>query len=158
MTIAAVNEPLDHPSYIVRQQMKIGPSTAGANTISNYTAVLHPIRIRGGCAAVLVAGTSAGNTAAVLCYGTCTTGYGTATGTALTTSTTTATLGTVTLTTNTAAPSQADGGPVFYTDMNAYINKGAFLAVKNGTDATGTYNVYLEFYHDPLNSQWTAGN
>lgn len=150
MTISATTEPLDHPSYLVRQRMALGPNTAGASTISGYVPVLFPIRIRGGRAGVRTAGTSAGNTASVLCYGTSVAGT--------TTTTTTATIGTVTLTTNTAMPSMADGGPVEFSDMNVWVQKGSFLAVKNGTDATGVYIVELEWYHDPVNSAWTPGN
>ena len=151
MTLTATPEPLDHPSYLTRQRLGLGPATAGNGTISGYVPVLYPMRVRGGWAGVRTAGTSTGYGVQVLCYGTSVQGT--------TTTTTTATLGSVTLTTNTAMPSVADGGPVQFTDMNAFVQKGAFLALKNsGTDATGVAIVELEWYHDPVNSAWTPGN
>lgn len=150
-TFTSTPEPLDHPSYLVRQRLELGVSTAGANTISSYTAVIFPMRVRGGVAYSIVAGTSAtsGHQAQVLYYGTSVQGT--------TTTTTTATLGTVNLGTATAAPSFTEG-PQNFTDFNAYLEPNGYLALKNGTDATGTYKVSLEWYHDPVKSKWTAGN
>lgn len=137
--------PCDHPSYLVRQQLFIGKTTAGANgTQTNLmTAFSNNTRIRNVSAVVVVAGTSAttGHQAIIGCVGTCTqfgtTGVGTV-GTATTT------LGTIVLGTGAANATGTSG------DLNVCLNAGAVLYVKNGTDATGTYNVTVESHVDPL--------
>ena len=142
----------DHPSYLTRQVIGLGVSTAGANGTSGGRAFISNMRFRKFSAVVRTAGTSsgAGNSANVLCVGTCITGYN---GTALTTNTGTTTIGTVAL-----------GSSLAYTvttstDMNVMVQAGSVLVMKNGTDATGVYDVTLEAYIDPgPNTSWTGPN
>jgi hypothetical protein len=142
----------DHPSFLTRQAIGLGVSTAGANGTSGGRGFISNMRVRKFAAAVRVAGTSsgAGHSAIILCVGTCITGYN---GTALTTNTGTTTIGTLAL-----------GSSVAYTvststDMNTMVQAGSVLALKNGTDATGTYDVTLEAYLDPgPNTSWTGPN
>ena len=154
--ISVQNEPLDHPSYLTRQMLRMGKSTAGNGTISGYFSPPFNMRVRGAVATSITTSTTALFGVSLLCYGTCVTGYNTTT---LTTSTTTATLGTIVTGTNTVAPSMVDGGGVFSADMDALVYKGSILALKNqSTDASGVLEVAVEWYHDPLVSAWTPGN
>jgi hypothetical protein len=136
----------DHPSYITRQIRGLGASTAGANGLSGGVAVVSDTRIRQAIATVRVAGTSAstGHQAILLCVGTV---VNAATGTA--TSTTTATLAAISLNTLTAYVTNTSS------DINQIIKAGSVLLLKNGTDATGTYDVSLECYLDPQ-AVWTG--
>jgi len=138
----------DHPSYITRVAFPMDVSTAGANGTSATVSFISDMRIRKMSAVVRVAGTSAttGNQAIAIYIGTAVTGFS---GTALTTSTTTATLGTIALSSSVA------GTVGTSTDMNARLVAGGVLAIKNGTDATGTFKVTMEMNLDP-GAQWTG--
>lgn len=139
----------DHPSYLARQQVYLGKTTAGANGTSQLVALSNNTRLRNASAVVNTAGTSAttGNQIIIGCVGTCTqfgtTGVGTL-------GTGTTTLGTIVLGTS-AANAVATSG-----DLNVCINQGALVYAKNGTDATGVASVTLESHVDPLGT-W-AGN
>jgi hypothetical protein len=142
----------DHPSYLTRQQLLLGASTAGANGTSGGKAFLSDMRIRKASAMVRVAGTSAagGNACILLCIGTYMSGFSTGLiGTALTTNTGTNTLATI------ALGSSAAFATATSTDINVRIQAGSVLVFKNGTDATGTYDVTMESYLDP-GATWTG--
>lgn len=133
----------DHPSYLARQQVTLGRTTAGANGTSGVRAFTNNERLRNVVAVVGTAGTSAtsGNQIIIGCVGTCTqfgtTGVGTV-GTATTT------LGTIVLGTSTALSFATSG------DLNVCINAGSVVYLKNGTDATGVAEVTGEMHVDPL--------
>ena len=142
----------DHPSYLTRQTIGLGVSTAGANGTSGGRAFISDMRIRNMIAVVRTAGTSSGtgNSAIVLCIGTSITGYNLVPQ-VLTTNTTTATVGTIALGSQAALTTGTSG------DRNTVIKAGSVLAMKNGTDATGVYDVTLEAYIDPSGT-WTGPN
>lgn len=140
---------VDHPSYLVRQQLWLGKTTAGANGTSQLAALSNQTRLRNASAVVNTAGTSAttGNQIIIGCVGTCTTftaGVGTQ-------GTGTTTLGTIVLGTSTANSVATSG------DLNAVINAGSVVYCKNGTDATGVASVSLEHHVDVLGS-WITTN
>lgn len=142
----------DHPSYLTRQVIGMGATTAGANGTSGTMSMISDMRIRKAAVTVRVAGTSsgAGNQVMLLCIGTSYQGYGTLGGTnTLSTNTTTATLGTCALGSSTA------NTVATFADMDARIVAGSILALKNGTDATGTAEVRMEAYLDPA-ATWTG--
>ncbi len=142
----------DHPSYLTRQAIDMDVTTAGANGTSASLSFISDMRLRKASATVRVAGTSSGvgNAAIFLCVGTVITGFATGLiGTALTTNTGTTTIGTLAL-----------GSGAAYTvatssDFDCRITAGSILAIKNGTDATGTCKVMLEAYLDP-SATWTG--
>jgi len=164
--------PLDHPSYLTRQSLVFGKTTAGANTIQFATAgIMFPydVRVRNAVAAVGIAGTSTAPGAAVVFYcpgtsvqypaSTLTNNIGTnvaangSAATTLTTNTTTTTLGFIGLGTSTAGVALQSG------DMNFKIPAGQQLVIKNGTDATAVAgSVCIEYYIDPVTASWTGGN
>ena len=137
--------PIDHPSYLTRQQLS-GATTVGASKTTIIAApVASNIRIRKAQATVQIAGTGAA-TVALVAVGTGTT----FTSTSSSTFTTTATLGTATLSTS------AQGTVVSVsTDANLTINAGGYIAAIGGTDATVQSLITLEAYVDPLSS-WTG--
>lgn len=142
----------DHPSYLTRQQIALGVSTAGASGTSGGKAFISDMRIRKCIATVRAAGTSsgAGNAVNLLCIGTYVSGFATGLiGTALTTSSGTNTLATI------ALGSSALYATATSTDINVRIQAGAVLVYKNGTDATGTVDVTMETYLDP-SATWTG--
>lgn len=139
----------DHPSYLTRQAINLGISTAGANGTSGGISFISDMRLRKAAVTVRTAGTSAaGGNACLLVYvGTMVTGYPGA----LTTATGTNTIGTIAL-----------GSSVAYTvttsaDFNTKLVAGGTLIMKNGTDATGVFNPVAEMYIDPQ-GQWTGPN
>lgn len=138
----------DHPSYLTRQAVDMDVTTAGANGTSATCSFISDMRVRKASVTVRVAGTSAagGNAVNLIYIGTSVQGF---TGTALTTTTTTATLGTI------ALGSSAAGVVGTSSDMDALLKAGGVLALKNGTDATGTAKVMLEIYLDP-SATWTG--
>ena len=140
----------DHPSYLTRQVIGMGVSTAGANGTSGGKAFISDMRVRKMSVVVRTAGTSAGagNSCNLLAIGTIVTGYNS---TSLTTSTGTNTVGTVALGSSTALVVTTS------TDMNTVIKAGAVLVLKNGTDATGVFDCNLEAYLDP-SATWTGPN
>lgn len=142
----------DHPSYLTRQAVDMDVTTAGNAGTSAAVSFVSDMRLRSARVTVRVAGTSAGagNSASLIYIGTSYQGYGTLGGTnTLSTNTTTATLGTVALGSSTANTSVA------FADMNARLVAGGVLAIKNGTDATGTVKTMLEMYLDPA-ATWTG--
>lgn len=144
----------DHPSYLTRQQINLGATTAGANGTSGGFSFISDIRLRKAALTVRTAGTSAttGNGVIFLCVGTAISGYGTASGTSLTTST-----GTTTILAVTALGSSTAGAAVASADMNTTIKAGSVLYMKNGTDATGVAAASVEAYLDP-SATWTGSN
>lgn len=141
----------DHASYLTRQLFGLGINTAGANGTSGGRSFISDMRFRKASVTVRTAGTSsgAGNSAIVLCIGTMITGFGTGAGTALTTSTGTTTMGTIALGSTTALTVTTSS------DFNTRVTAGSILALKNGTDASGVYDVTLECYLDP-EASWTG--
>lgn len=142
----------DHPSYLTRQQIGLGVSTAGASGTSGGRAFISDMRIRKAVACVRGVGTSsgAGNGVSILCIGTYVTGYATGLiGTALTTTTGTNTLATI------ALGSSAAFATATSSDMDVKIVAGSVLLYKNGTDATGTADVTVEAYLDS-GATWTG--
>ena len=126
--------PYDHPSYLTRQMIPLGKSVAGANGTSCYKAFpTANMRIRNVAAVVVTAGTSAtsGNKC-ILLNGT-------------------TSIGEIVLGTSAAGVIGTSG------DINATITAGTTLSCKNGTDATGVYDVVAEMYIDPA-SGWTGTN
>lgn len=123
----------DHPSYITRQQICLGKTTAGANGTSLITA-LSPVsnmRVRAVSATVITAGTSAGaGNCAIILNGT-------------------TSIGQINLGTSAA------GTVVASSDLNTTISSGTALAIKNGTDATGVCQVTVEAHLDP-STTWTG--
>lgn len=126
--------PYDHPSYLTRQQIVLGPVTAGAAGTSGHIAFNSAMRIRGVTATVAVAGTVGTNVQAIL-FGNGTNilsgtiAYGTAGNT----------IGAV-----------ASSG-----DLNYTLPAGQVLSIKNGADATATVRVVLEAYLDQA-ATWTG--
>lgn len=149
--MATTGGPIDHPSYLTRQQHSMGQSTAGANGTSCIRGFPSNVRIRNVSAAVVVAGTSAttGHEAIIYCLGTCTTFNSKGVGTQ---GTSTTSLGVIALNT------QAVGYVGTSGDLNAEINQGSIIFAKNGTDATGVFSLTAELYLDPVQGVWTAGN
>jgi hypothetical protein len=144
---------VDHPSYLTRQAIGVGVSTAGANGTSGGRTFISDMRVRKAAVAVRVAGTSAGagNAANLIYIGTVVTGFNTGAGFTLTTATGTNTVGTI------ALGSSLANAVTTSTDMNTRLVAGGLLQLKNGTDATGTYDVTIEAYIDPA-GQWTGPN
>src|ERR1700761_1717552 len=138
----------DHPSYLCRQACDMDVTLAGANGTSASVSFISDMRLRKAAATVRVAGTSsgAGNQLLFIYIGTSVQGF---TGTALTTTTTTATLGSIVFGSSTANTVGTS------TDMDARLVAGGVLAIKNGTDATGTAKVMLEINLDP-GATWTG--
>lgn len=141
--------PIDHPSYLTRQQIFLGKSVAGSGgTSCTFATPTSNLRVRNLTAVVVTAGTSAGtgHKAVIQVVGTCTTSANQANGTA---STGTTVLATLTLS-SAAANAVATTG-----DLNVTLNAGAVIQAINGTDVTGVYNLVAEGYIDPL-STWTG--
>jgi hypothetical protein len=141
----------DNPSYLTRQQINLGATTAGANATSGGFSFISDMRIRKASYTVRTAGTSsgAGNGVILLCVGTCITGFTTGVGFTLTTNT-----GTTTICAITALGSSTAQSVSVSTDCNTRIVAGSALYFKNGTDATGVAQVTVEAYIDPEGS-WT---
>ena len=141
----------DHPSYLTRQVISL-VNTAGNAGTSGYKSFISDMRIRKASVTVRTAGTSsgAGNQALLMCIGTYISGFGTGAGTALTTTTGTNTIGTLG-----NLGSSVAGIVGTSSDFNVRIVAGSVLALKNGTDATGVYDVSLEAYLDP-EASWTG--
>lgn len=141
--------PIDHPSYLTRQSIRLGSTTAGANGTSLLTTFPNITRVRNVAATVQTAGTSAtsGNQVIIGVVGTCTQ-WGT-TGVS-TVGTATTTLGTVVLGTSAANSTGTSG------DLNVTLASGAVLYCKNGTDATGVATVVIEQHVDPVGT-WVGG-
>ena len=138
--------PIDHPSYLTRQQLHIGGNTIGASkTDQLFTPPASNLRVRACSALVNIAGTGAA-TLALFAIGTGTT-Y---TSTSSSTFTTTSTIGTATLSTSAAGTVVS-----INTDANLTINSGGRLVSITGTDATVQAKVSIEAYVDPL-SGWTG--
>lgn len=134
--------PYDHPSYLTRQSITLGATTAGANGTSQTHTFPNQMRVRNVAAIVRTAGTSAttGNQVIVGVVGTCTQIGTNGTNTI---GTATTTLGTIALGTSTALSTGTSG------DLNTVLNAGAVLYLKNGTDATGVADVVGELHVDP---------
>jgi hypothetical protein len=143
----------DHPSYLTRQAIGLGVSTAGANGTSGGHSFISDMRIRKVSVVTRVAGTSsgAGNECNLLYIGTSITGFGVGNPFTLTTATGTITIGSVALGSSTAYSVTTSS------DFNTRLVAGGTVVYKNGTDATGTYDVIAEMYLDP-EATWTGPN
>lgn len=121
-----------HPSYLTRQQINLGKSTAGASGTSCYFSTpVSNFRVRNVAAIVQTAGTSV--TTNTILNGT-------------------TSIGTIVVT------SAAPAGSVFTSgDLNATVTSGTALSFKNGTDATCVVQVVAECYLDP-SAVWTGNN
>jgi hypothetical protein len=138
--------PIDHPSYLTRQQINLGQPTSGASkTTQHFTPPASNLRVRACSAMVNTAGTAAA-TVALFAIGTGTT----FTATSSATFTTTSTIGTATLSTSAAGTVVS-----ISTDANLTINSGGKLVSVTGTDATVVSTLSIEGYIDPLSS-WTG--
>lgn len=138
--------PIDHPSYLTRQQLNLDSTTVGASkTDQQFAAIASNVRIRACSAMVNIAGTGAA-TVALFAIGTGTV----ITSTSTATFTTTSTIGTATLSTSAAGTIVA-----ISTDANLIINSGGRLVSITGTDATVQSIIFAEAYVDPL-SGWTG--
>lgn len=124
----------DHPSYLARQQLCLGATTATASGTSGHRVFNSAMRLRQAVGAVAVAGTIGTNVQALI--------FGN--GTVIPN-------GTISFGTagNTIGALGTSG------DMNYTLPVGQVLAIKNGADATATVNVTLEAYTDPAGS-WTG--
>lgn len=140
----------DHASYLTRQSIYLGKTTAGANGTSQLAVLPNNMRLRNAIAVVNTAGAGAttGSQIIVGVVGTCTqfgiTGVGTV-------GTGTTTLGAIVLGTSTANSFATSG------DLNVCINAGSVVYLKNGTDTAAVGSVTLEAHVDPLGS-WVGGN
>lgn len=126
----------DHPSYLTRQQIVIGPSTAGASGTSCHIAFNSQMRIRQIYQTVAVAGTIGTNVGMIVF------GNGTAVPSG------TQAFGTA---------GNTIGAVVASSDLNYTLPAGQVLAFKNLTDATATQRYTVEAYLDPA-STWTGVN
>src|ERR1700743_3853582 len=107
--------PIDHPSYLTRQQLNLGVTTVGASKTNQlFAAPASNIRVRACSAMVNIAGTGAA-TVALFAIGTGTV----VTSTSTSTFTTTSTIGTATLSTSAAGTIVA-----ISTDANLVLNSG----------------------------------
>lgn len=124
--------PYDHASYLTRQQIRLGKTTAGASGTSAYAAFpASNMRIRNIAAVVVTAGTSTNNTLTVLNG--------------------TSSVGAIVLSTNAIGSIGTSG------DLNITVGTNTTLSIKNGADATGVAEVVAEGYVDPA-SGWTGVN
>lgn len=124
----------DHPSFITRQMEYIGVTSAGNAAVSFKVPTVTAMRLRRFAVTVAAAGTSTGAAINIISVGL----NGTST------TTTTVTAGTLTLSTATV------GAVLVSTDCNYTMPVGAYFAFQNGTDATATGSVLVEFHLDPL--------
>ena len=128
---------IDHPSYITRQQLHLGATTAGASGTSCRTAFPSNVRIRNVVAAVQAAGTTSGAAA----------GYTIQTGTT--------SVGAIVLSTNGINFVGSSG------DLNITVNNGGtignILNFVSGADATVVVRLTCETYLDPQ-ATWTGQN
>lgn len=141
--------PLDHPSYLTRQQIALANTIATASGTSAHRSFISDMRVRQMDATIVTAGTIGTNVAAILqVVGT---GIMQFTSTGVTTSTGTVILGTCTYGTagNTIGVSALSG------DMNAFVPAASVISIKNGLDATAVTGVTIEAYLDP-NTTWTG--
>jgi hypothetical protein len=127
----------DHPSYLTRQQIHLGATTAAATGTSCRMAPISNLRIRNVLATVQTAGTFTGGTAGFAVY------------------VNTTSLGTITLSTNLAGYTGSSG------DLNTTLTAGTgnanqFYVICNG-DATLVARLTLEAYLDP-SATWTGQN
>lgn len=143
--------PIDHPSYLTRQQNALGlVASGGSKTQQLFAAPASNIRFRNAAVLVNTAGTGATATLALFAVGT-----GTQFPAAGSTSTTTTTF-TTTLTLGTATASTSAAGTVLTLgDLNFTLNQGGRLVAVTGADATFQAGVNVESYVDPL-STWTG--
>lgn len=122
----------DHPSYIVRQNLPLGRTSAGAAGTSILYTPQTAIRIRSLTAGIITAGTVVG------------TGVGAA-GVAVAVWNGTAVVGgTVSLSTNAKGVFGTTG------DLNYAVPAGGTISIVNGTDATFVATVQLEYHNDPV--------
>lgn len=122
----------DHPSYIVRQNLPLGKTSAGAAGTSILYSPQSAMRLRSMTASVFTAGTVVG------------TGVGAA-GVAVNVFVGSAiTGGTVSLSTNAKGVFGTTG------DLNYAVPAGGTIGIVNGTDATFVATVQLEYHNDPV--------
>ena len=119
----------DHPTYLTRQQLALGRTTAGAAGTSLQKAFTNDMRIRNVSALVITAGTATTHN--------------------LTVRNGTTSVGLITLSTSTALTVTTSG------DLNYLLPKGSVLNVLNGADATGVADVTVEAHTD-AQSNWVG--
>lgn len=129
--------PYDHPSYLARQQIILGRTTAGAAGTSVRYTFPSAVRLRTVTCGVVTAGTVVG------------TGVGAGAAGITLQNGTTIVGGTLNLSTNAAGVFATTG------DLNYTIPAGGTFAVINGTDATFVGIVGLEVHLDP-GASWTG--
>lgn len=129
----------DHPSYLTRQQLFLGATTAAAGGTSCRISFLSAMRIRNVSAVVQVAGTqSAGEFYKIQASS--------VSGTA------TSSLGVMTSGTSAVGTIMTSG------DLNVTLGTGTILSIVGPTSAAGVANVTVEAYLDPA-ATWTgSGN
>lgn len=129
--------PYDHPSYLARQQICLGRTTAGAAGTSILYTFPSAMRLRTVTCGVITAGTVVGTGAGLGAAG-----ISLLNGTAIVS-------GTLSLSTNAKGVFATSG------DLNYTVPAGGTLAVVNGTDATFVGIVNLEAHLDP-GASWTG--
>jgi hypothetical protein len=118
----------DHPSYLTRQMVQLGRTTAGATGTSAYFGAVSNFVVRKVALTVQIAGTAA-TTSTVLSG--------------------TTSIGTIAIT------SAAVAGTVFTSaDLNTLVTAGNALSIKNGADATHVVQAVAEAYLD-VQATWT---
>lgn len=143
----------DHPSYLTRQRVSLGPNTAGATTVSGGTIFPWNVRLRAAQALVRIAGTTTGAASGVsiVSIGTAYRYNPNAPFTQTATLTGTNTLTTFTLGTGAALTISTS------TDLDVMIPTSTVLQLKTaGADATVVADVSVEYYLDPTTGVWTG--
>lgn len=123
----------DHPTYLTRQiRTVIQSTTAGANGTS-APGISFPwdVNIHQAVCIVTTAGTATGHKAIVLSG--------------------TSSIGQVVLSTNTAGFVGTSG------DIATKVTAGTLISAKNGTDATGTFRLDIEYNIAPDTGTWLGG-
>lgn len=119
----------DNPSYLVRQQIVLGRTTAGANgTSCQFAFPVSSMRVRAVGVTVITAGTSTDT---------------------MTFQNGTASIGSLVIGTGAAMTVSTSS------DLNAALTAATAFNVKNGTDATRVVSVVAEMHIDPAAS-WTS--
>lgn len=124
--------PYDHPSYLARQQICLGRTTAGASGTSILYTFPSAMRLRTVTCGVITAGTTATAASGIVLQN----------GTAIVS-------GTLSLSTNVKGVFATSG------DLNYTIPAGGTLSIVNGADATFVGIVNLEAHLDP-GASWTG--
>lgn len=123
--------PYTDPNYLVRQQVSVGRTLAGAASTTLRYSPLTAVRLRNVAVTVVTAGTVAGAAAGIVVLNG------------------TTALSTISLSTNIAGVVGTSG------DLNTAIAAGGVINFANGTDATFIGHVVAELHDDPIaSSSW----